>query len=86
MLPVKYCVDWITTRQGKNVTNTKMVYFENKNQQMNKKHIFSHMTTFSGFTLKIETSWARNVLKPILEMWNANEVIVYIWFIYSRIK
>ena len=56
MLPVKYCVDWITTRQGKNVTNTKMVYFENKHQQMNKKHIFSHMTTFSGFTLKIETS------------------------------
>ena len=44
------------------------------------------MTTFYNYTLKIETSWARNVLKPILNIWNANEVIVYIWFTYTRIK
>ena len=44
------------------------------------------MTTFYNFTLKIETSWANGSKKPILEIWNANDVIVYIWFIYPRIK
>ena len=44
------------------------------------------MNTFYNFTLKIETSWTKKVLKPILETWNANDVIVYVWFIFSRIK
>ena len=44
------------------------------------------MTTFYNFTFKIETSWAKKVVKPILETWNRNDDIVYVWFIYFRIK
>ena len=44
------------------------------------------MTTFYNFTLKIETSWVKKVVKPNLETWNANDNIVFICFIYSRIK
>ena len=44
------------------------------------------MTNFYNFTLKIETSWAKNVVKSILETWNYNDVIVYVWFIYFWIK
>ena len=44
------------------------------------------MTTFYNFTLKIETSWAKKVVKSILETWNVNDVIVYVWFIYFWIK
>ena len=44
------------------------------------------MTNFYSFTLKIETSWAKNVVKSILETWNYNDVIVYVWFIYFWIK
>ena len=39
------------------------------------------MTTFYDFTLKIETSWAQKVVKSILETWNVNDAIVYVWFI-----
>ena len=48
-----------------------------------KKDIFPFMTTFDNFILKIETSWAKEVVKSISETWNANDVIV---FVYSRIK
>ena len=41
------------------------------------------MTTFYDFNLKIETNWAKKVIKSILETWNVN-VIVYIWFIYFQ--
>ena len=44
------------------------------------------MTTFYNFSLKIETSCAKNVLKPILETWNVNDFIVYVGFVYFRIK
>ena len=40
------------------------------------------MTTLLNLTFKIETSWAKNVVKSILETWNANDLIVYVWFIY----
>ena len=40
------------------------------------------MDTFYNFTLKIETSWAKKVVKSILETWNVNDAIVYVWFIY----
>ena len=40
-----------------------------------------------NFALKIETSWAKKVVKPILETWNAvNDIIVNVWFIHSLIK
>ena len=44
------------------------------------------MTTFYNSSLKIETSWAKKVIKLILETWNANDVIVYVWFICYRMK
>ena len=34
------------------------------------------MTTSQNFTLKIETSWAKEVVKFILETWNVNDVIL----------
>ena len=34
------------------------------------------MTTLYKFTHKIAFSWAKKVLKPILETWNTNDVIV----------
>ena len=40
------------------------------------------MTTFYDFALKIETSWAKIDVKPSLETWNVNNVIVYVWYIY----
>ena len=43
------------------------------------------MTTFYDFALKIETSWAKKDVKPSFETWNANDVIVYVWYIYSHI-
>ena len=44
------------------------------------------MTSFYNFAFKIETIWNKRVLKTILETWNASDVVVYVWFIYSRIK
>ena len=44
------------------------------------------MTTLYDFALKIETSWAKNGVNSSLETWNVNDVIVYIWYIYSQIK
>ena len=44
------------------------------------------MTTFYNFTLKIETSKAKKVVKSILETWNVNDAIVYVLFIYFRIE
>ena len=44
------------------------------------------MTTFYDFAFKIETSWAKKDVKPSLETWNVNDVIVYVCYIYSQIK
>ena len=44
------------------------------------------MTTFYDFALKIETSWAKKDVKPSLETWNVNDVIVYVCYIYFQIK
>ena len=44
------------------------------------------MTTFYDFALKIEASWAKKDVKPSLETWDVNDVIVYVWHIYSQIK
>ena len=51
-----------------------------------KKHYFP-LIFFCNFALKIETGWAKKVVKPIMETWNAtNDIIVRIWFIHSLIK
>ena len=44
------------------------------------------MNTFYKFTLKIETNWVKKVVKSIMETWNVNDIIVYVWFIYFLIK
>ena len=44
------------------------------------------MTIFNDFVLKIETSWAKKEVKLCFETWNVNDVIVYVWYIYSQIK
>ena len=69
----------------KNVTTSKM-YILGRSAQKLKNHIFALMTTFYDFALKIETSWAKMDVKPSLETWNVNDVIVYVWYIYSQIK
>ena len=66
ILTLKAYVDWIITRWEKNVTNRKMVNFEKKCPEIKKKIYFPLMTTVYNFTLKVETSWAKKVLKPIL--------------------
>ena len=64
VLPLKNWVDWINTRQEKNVTTSEMYILRRSSQKL--KNIFP-MTTFCNFTLKIETSWAKKVVKSILE-------------------
>ena len=44
------------------------------------KNIFK--PTFCNVTLKIETK--KKVVKSILETWNVNDVIVYVWFISGK--
>ena len=83
---LKNWVDWIITRRQKNVTTSKMHILRRSAQKIKKKHTCLLMTTFYNFTPKIETSWVKKVVKPNLETWNANDNIVFICFIYSRIK
>ena len=49
----------------------------------NLKTYFPLVTTFHNFTLKIEIGWAKLVVKSILETWDVNDVIVYVWFIFG---
>ena len=66
VLTLKNWVDCIITISWeKNVTSTKMVHFEKKCPEK-KQHIFSLMSIFYNFTLKMGNSWAKKVLKPIL--------------------
>ena len=45
------------------------------------------MAIFYNFALKIEPTWAKKVVRPILETWDAaNDVNVYDWFIHSVTK
>ena len=44
------------------------------------------MITFYDFALKIEAHSTKKDVKPSLETWNVNDVIVYVWYIYSQIK
>ena len=41
------------------------------------------MITFYNFPLKIETSWAKKVVRTISEIWNANDVIVCLVYSFS---
>ena len=44
------------------------------------------MATFHTLTLKIETIWGKSVVESILDTRNANNVSMYVAFIYSRIN
>ena len=84
VLPLKSWVDWITTRQAKMSQPQKCMRNFEKKCPENKKHIFPLMITFYNFTLKIETSWAKKVVKSILETWNVNNVIaMFILFFFG---
>ena len=45
------------------------------------KAFFHFITTFYNYALKVETSLAKRMVKPILETRNAND-IAFDWFIY----
>ena len=86
LLLLKNWVYWITTK-AKKFHNMKNIHFEKKCPKIKKHIIFPLITIFYNFALKLETSWAKKVVKPILETWNAvNDVTVYVWFICSLIK
>ena len=55
----------------------KKVHFEEKCQKLKNILFFSLMTTFYNFALKVEISWAKKVVRPILETWNTS-IIVYV--------
>ena len=44
------------------------------------------MIAFYDFALKLEASWVKKDVNPTLRTWYVNDVIVYVWYIYSRIK
>ena len=44
------------------------------------------MTTFYNFTIKIEISWAKRVVKSILENWNFSDVVVYVIYGWKKLK
>ena len=62
---------------------TSKIYILRKRAQKLRNILFLHfMTTFHNFALKIETSWAEGMVKPISEFrW-----CIYIWFVCSQIK
>ena len=79
VLPLKNWVGWNITRQEKNATTSK-IYILRRSSQKLKKHIFPIITTIYNFTVKISTTWTKNVVKSILETWNVNYVILYVCF------
>ena len=60
----KNCVDWITAGQEKMSQSQKCTSCEKVKQWKT----FSLLTTFYNFALKIETHWAKMVVKPILKL------------------
>ena len=44
------------------------------------------MSTFYDFALKTVASWAKKEVKPSLDTWNNNNIVVYVRHIYSQIK
>ena len=70
----------------KKMSHVKNVHFGKKCLKIKKKHTFPLTTTFYDFALKMETRWVKKDVKPSLKTWNANDVIVHVWYIYSQIK
>ena len=85
VLPLKNWADWTTTRQEKNVTTSK-IYVLGRSTQKLKNTFFPLWLPSMTLLLKMETSSAKKDVKPSLETWDVNDVIVYIWYIYSQIK
>ena len=44
------------------------------------------MTTFHNFARRLETNWAKRVVKPILEVKSASDNnTLYVWFIHIKL-
>ena len=43
------------------------------------------MTTFHDFARRLETNWVKRVVKPILEVKNASDDSLYVWFIHIKL-
>ena len=80
VLPLK---NWAANHYvTKKCHNLKSEYFEKKYPKTKKKNFFP----VYNFALKIKTSLAKKIVKPILETWNAKHVIVYVLFIRFQTK
>ena len=79
-----YC-HWKIELTGQPLGVTK-IYILGRSAQKLKNIFFPLLIIFYDFALKIETSWTKKDVKPSLETWNVNDVIVYVWYIYSQIK
>ena len=86
VLPLKNWVGWITTKEEKTATTSKMYILRKSDPKSKNTLFFPLRTTFYNFVLKIETNWVEKVLKSYLETWNANGLIVYVWLIQSRVR
>ena len=84
LLSLKNWVGWIRTKRKKN-SNLKNVHFEKNCPNVQIHIIFLFHDSFNNFSLKVETTWAGSVVKPISETRNSNDVIMFAWFIHSPI-
>ena len=60
------------------------MYIFKESAQKLRNIFYFFMTIFYNFPLKIETSWAKMVVKAIFETWNATNYFAFIlhfWFI-----
>ena len=84
------CYHWKTELVGyalseKKNSNLKNVHFEKNCPNVQIHIIFLFHDSFNNFSLKVETTWAGSVVKPISETRNSNDVIMFVWFIHSPI-
>ena len=63
-----------------------MFIFSKRAEKLNNITFLHFMTTFHNFTLKIDTSHVKRVVKPILKTRNAIDVSMYIWLVCFWIK
>ena len=71
-------IDWVTTERKR--VSASIMYILSKSAPKN-HYFFPILSTFYNFALKIETSWAKKVVKSILETWKANDIVMYAWLI-----
>ena len=81
VLLLKNLFDWTTTRQEKMSEPQK--YLRNFEKKCPKIKII-WLLRFDSWLFTLDSSWAKKVVKSILETWNINNVIVmFILFIFG---